>query len=79
MNFRFSPEVESRLREAGWHPGRQIDDEELQRLDSLRPLFPAAQIALREFSGLYAKKKSLSCEMGVLTLPITDSPSALIL
>lgn len=57
MTKRFSPQIESRLREAGWYPERQIAEEELQFMELLRPFFPAAQLAVREFSGLYFKKQ----------------------
>ena len=53
---RFSPEVDEVLRAAGWAPGRQVPDSQLQawsdRLGEGFTMFGTAAAALREFGGL---------------------------
>lgn len=54
---RFSEEIETILREAGWHPGRSAFP---AALPADYTLFPIAQRALEEFGGLHVG----TCGMG---------------
>jgi hypothetical protein len=53
MSSRFIPEVETVLQAAGWFPGRRVSEEVIQKLDEMRPLFPAVRRVAVEFAGLY--------------------------
>lgn len=58
IKHQFSPQVESALREAGWHPERQLSVDELKPWcvmwegDFPLIIFPSAYYFLKEFGGL---------------------------
>lgn len=54
---RFKSDVETRLRQAGWYPGRQVTDQVASWKENLRlsdgiEIFPIAERVLLEFGGL---------------------------
>ena len=63
-NARFLPEVEEALRRAGWYPGRQVEEEVLEKWYAFKwaeiagfcRIFPAAYRFLREFGGLTLRR-----------------------
>jgi len=62
---RFSPLVEQVLRQAGWYPGRVVDEAQLEQWYAFNwqaeagycRIFPAALNVLREFGGLIIKQE----------------------
>ena len=59
MEPRFVPKVEEVLRRAGWYPGRKVPEEQIEVLNQIHPLFPAARRVFEEFYGIYVEAEGI--------------------